>query len=110
MFSGGFVVGAQGKDEGWFAGTRVRAFAGRPLIEDNSVKGRPTVTVNANVGYRAARWEAAVECVNLLDRRDNDIEYRYESRLRGEPVGGFDDTHLHPAEPRMFRARFTYKW
>ena len=110
MLSGGFVLGAQGKDEGWFAGTRVRAFAGRPLVEDNSVKGRPTVTVNANVGYRAQRWEAAVECVNLLDRRDNDIEYRYESRLRGEPLGGFDDTHLHPAEPRMFRARFTYKW
>lgn len=29
---------------------------------------------------------------------------------RGEPLGGFDDTHLHPAEPRMFRARLTYKW
>ena len=110
MFSGGFVVGAQGKEEGWFGGTRVRAFAGRPLIEDNSIKGRPTVTVNANLGYRTARWEAAVECLNLLDRRDNDIEYRYQSRLAGEPLGGFDDTHLHPAEPRRFRARVTYKW
>lgn len=110
MFSGGFVLGAQGQQPGWFAGTRVRAFGRRPLIEDNSVKGRETFTVNANVGYRAERWEAAVECLNLLDREDNDIEYFYASRLQGEPAGGFDDVHLHPAEPRMFRARFTYRW
>ncbi len=110
MFSGGFVLGAQGQRAGWFAGSRVRAFARRPLIEDNSVKGRETFTVNANLGYRASNWEAAVECLNVLDRNDNDIEYFYTSRLRGERDEGFDDTHLHPAEPRMFRARFTYRW
>jgi len=110
MFSGGFTVGAQGQDPGWFAGVRARAFGERPLIEDNSQKGRPTFTVNANVGYRTARWEAAIECLNLLDRDDNDIEYYYTSRLSGEPIEGHDDTHIHPAEPRMFRARISYKW
>ena len=110
MFSGGFTLGAQGRQPGWFAGTRVRAFGRRPLIEDNSVKGRETFTVNANVGYRAERWEATVECLNVLDRKDNDIEYFYTSRLRGERDAGFDDVHLHPAEPRMFRARVTYRW
>jgi hypothetical protein len=110
MFSGGFVLGAQGQQPGWFAGARARAFARRPLIEDNSVKGRETFTLNANVGYRAEHWEAAVECLNVLDRDDNDIEYFYVSRLRGEDPAGQDDIHLHPAEPRMFRARFTYRW
>jgi len=110
MVSGGFVLGAQGQQAGWFAGTRVRAFGRRPLIEDNSVKGRTTFTVNANLGYRTDRWETAVECLNLLDRKDNDIEYFYTSRLPGERDEGFDDVHLHPAEPRMFRARFTYRW
>ena len=110
MFSGGFTVGAQGREPGWFAGARVRAFGPRPLIEDGSVKGRTTVTVNANVGYRTPRWEAAIECLNLLDRKDNDIEYFYTSRLPGERDGGFDDVHLHPAEPRMFRGRITYRW
>jgi TonB dependent receptor len=110
MFSGGFVLGAQGAEPGWFAGARARAFAQRPLIEDNTVKSRETFTLNANLGYRAANWEAAVECLNLLDRDDNDVEYFYTSRLRGEDAAGFDDTHLHPAEPRMFRARFTYRW
>jgi hypothetical protein len=110
MFSGGVTLGAQGQQPGWFAGARVRAFGQRPLIEDNSVTGRATLNINANLGYRAKRWEAAVECVNLLDRNDNDIEYYYTSRLRGEPLAGIDDVHLHPAEPRMFRARVTYRW
>ena len=110
MLSGGFTVGAQGQQPGWFSGMRVRAFGQRPLIEDNSVKGRATFTVNANVGYRTERWEAALECLNLLDRHDNDIEYFYTSRLAGERDAGYDDVHLHPAEPRMFRARFTYRW
>jgi hypothetical protein len=110
MLSGGFVLGAQGSRTGWFAGTRIRAFSPRPLVEDNSVQGRATFSVNAGIGYRARRWEAAIECLNVLDRRDNDIEYFYTSRLAGEPAGGFDDIHLHPAEPRMFRARLTCKW
>ncbi len=110
MLSDGFVLGAQGQQPGWFAGTRVRAFGKRPLIEDNSVEGRQTFTVNANVCYRTSNWEAAIECLNLLDREDNDIEYFYTSRLRGERDQGFDDVHLHPAEPRMFRARVTYRW
>lgn len=110
MFSGGFTVGAQGQQPGWFGGVRARAFGKRPLIEDNSVQGRPTLTVNANIGYRTERWEAAVECLNLLDRNDHDIEYYYASRLAGEPDEGYEDTHLHPAEPRMFRARISYKW
>ncbi|MEQ1853226.1 MAG: TonB-dependent receptor, partial [Chthoniobacteraceae bacterium] len=110
MLSGGFVLGAQGRQPGWFTGMRVRAFGQRPLTEDNTVKGRPTVTVNANLGYRAEKWEVALECLNLLDRRDNDIEYFYTSRLAGEPAGGIDDIHFHPAEPRMLRARFAYRW
>jgi len=110
MFSGGFTVGAQAGQSGWFAGARVRAFGPRPLVEDNSVQGRTTFTVNANIGYRTPRWEAALECVNLLNRRDNDIEYYYTSLLAGEAGGGVDDIHFHPVEPRMFRGRITYKW
>ena len=41
---------------------------------------------------------------------DNDIEYFYASRLRGEPEEGVEDIHFHPTEPRMFRVRFTYRF
>ena len=110
MLSGGFTLGAQGQQPGWFSGMRVRAFGQRPLTEDDSVRSRPTCTVNANLGYRTDRWEATLECLNLLDREDNDIEYFYTSRLAGEPADGVGDIHLHPAEPRMLRARFAYRW
>ena len=39
---GGFVLGAQGTDAGWFSAARVRAFGRRPLSEEGAVKGRPT--------------------------------------------------------------------
>jgi outer membrane receptor protein involved in Fe transport len=113
MFSGGFVLGAQGQKTGWFAGSRARIFGRRPLTEDGAVRGRETVMINANVGYRTTRWEGVLECLNVLNRRDRDIEYFYESRTRTETDRGMDPVagiHFHPVEPRMFRARLTYKF
>ena len=110
MFSGGITLGAQGDADGVFASLRARAFAKRPLIEDNSVQGKPSFLVNAALGYRHQNWEAVVECLNLFDRKDNDIEYFYTSRLQNERAAGYDDIHLHPTEPRTFRLRVTYKF
>jgi outer membrane receptor protein involved in Fe transport len=98
-----------GKKEGLFASIRGRFFGPRPLIEDNSVESSENFQVNARVGYRRKNWEVAVDCLNVFDRRDNDIEYFYESRLLGE-VGGREDVHQHPIEPRMFRLSMTYRW
>jgi outer membrane receptor protein involved in Fe transport len=84
-------------------------FGSRPLVEDGSVKGRQTFTLNANVGYRTPRWEGVLECLNVLDRKDRDIEYFDSSQMRNE-TAAVDDIHFHPAEPRMFRARVTYKF
>jgi hypothetical protein len=43
-----------------------------------------------------------LDVFNLLNRRVSQIDYFYESRLRGDaaPVA---DVHFHPAEPRSFR-------
>lgn len=99
-----------GREHGLFGSVRARAFARRPLTEDNSVKGSDSFLVNGVLGYRTERWEVALECLNLFDRKDNDIEYFYTSRLRGEPDEGIDDTHLHPTEPRTFRVRATVRF
>jgi hypothetical protein len=40
---------------------------------------------------------------NLLNAKDSDIDYFYASRLSGEPLGGVDDIHFHPALPRTAR-------
>ena len=63
--------------------------------------------VNALAGYRCGRWEAAVEALNLLDAEADDIAYFYASRLAGEPAGGVNDVHLHPAEPLQVRGSLT---
>jgi hypothetical protein len=99
-----------GHEHGAFASLRVRTLAKRPLTEDNSVKGRESFLVNGVAGWRKDNWEVAVECLNIFDRADNDIEYFYASRLPGESVDGIEDIHLHPTEPRTFRVRVTYRF
>jgi hypothetical protein len=110
MFSGGVTLGAHGDDDGFFASVRARAFDRRPLEETSTVKGKASFLVNGGVGYRRGNWEGAIECLNIFDREDNDIEYFYTSRLPGERAEGFDDIHLHPTEPRTFRLRVTYRF
>ena len=99
-----------GKAEGFFGTLRSRFFSERPLVEDGSVNSRPSWQVNTRVGYRKNDWEVALECLNLLDRHDNDIEYYYASRLPGETAVGVEDVHLHPSEPRTFRVSLTRRF
>jgi hypothetical protein len=108
MCSGGFNLGAQGKNSGWFAGARLRMFANSPLEETDTHRGRDSIQVNATVGYRMKNWEVAVDCLNLLNRDDNDISYYYESQAPGRSAA--NDTHIHSVEPRMFRCRVTYQF
>ena len=110
MLSSGVNFGAQGEANGFFSNLRLRYVGGRPLNADNSVIGKWSVLLNGSVGYRHHNWETAIECLNILNRKDNDIEYYYTSRLPGEPAAGVNDVHLHPAEPRTFRFRVTYKF
>jgi outer membrane receptor protein involved in Fe transport len=88
---------------GWFGGARFRHFGEAALIEDDSVRSRPTTLVNLEAGYRfAKRYKLSAALYNVFDSRDNDITYFYESQLAGEsePV---TDIHFHPVEPRTVR-------
>jgi hypothetical protein len=40
---------------------------------------------------------------NLFNAKMSDIDYYFASRLPGEPLGGVDDIHFHPAVPRTAR-------
>ena len=107
-FSGGITMG---EEVGPFASLRARYFSPRPLTGDGRVESRDAFQLNARVGYRTAgQWEIALEALNLLDAKDNDIEYFYTSRLPGEPAGGFDDIHLHPYEPFQVRLAVSREW
>jgi len=87
-----------------FASLRLRYFGPRPLIEDNSVRSKATTLLNFEGGYQFAKaLRVNAQVYNLFDAEVSDIDYYFASRLPGEPIGGIDDIHVHPAVPRTLR-------
>ena len=93
-----------GSETGWFGALKARYFGPRPLIEDDSVHSLSSLIFNARAGYRFDNGlKLQLDVLNLFDAQTNQIEYYYLSRLPGEPIGGVNDRHVHPAEPRAVR-------
>jgi outer membrane receptor protein involved in Fe transport len=87
-----------------FGSLRLRYFGPRALIEDNSVRSEATTLLNAEGGYQVLKaLRLNVQVYNLLDAEVSDIDYYFASRLPGEPLGGVEDVHVHPAVPRTVR-------
>jgi len=87
----------------WSASLQWRYLGSGALVEDDSVRSRPSLTANLRVSRALGRAsELAVDVFNLFDRRVDDIAYLYESRLPGEAAPVLD-RHVHPAEPRSVR-------
>jgi outer membrane receptor protein involved in Fe transport len=100
------VVGGVSVDHvgDFYGSVRVRYFGPRPLVDDGSVSSKSSTTLSALVGYEFMPGiRAQVEILNMLNARVSDIDYDYASRLPGEPAGGVDDVHFHPAQPRSAR-------
>jgi outer membrane receptor protein involved in Fe transport len=92
-----------------FGSIRLRYFGPRPLIEDNSVRSKATRLVNIEAGYKfTPRVRLGLDVFNVFNATDSDIDYYYESRLRGEPADGVGDIHLHPTLPRTARVSLMF--
>jgi outer membrane receptor protein involved in Fe transport len=108
-------VGVTWQSGPWTVGGRLRHFGPHALIEDDSVRGAGSTVVNLKTAYaitpRAQVW---LDVFNLFDRRINDIQYAYGSRLPGEPpfVDGVTPAtlHVHPSLPRTLRAGVRLSW
>ncbi len=86
------------------ASLRLRAFGPRNLTSDAVYRSNATVLLNADVRYRITKkWSFVVEALNLLNRRDHDIDYAYTSRITPTADAAFTDVY-HPVEP--FQLRF----
>jgi hypothetical protein len=86
------------------ASLRLRAFGPRDLTSDALYRSNSTVLVNAEVRYRITKeWSFVVEALNLLNRKDSDIDYAYNSRITPTADAAFTRV-LHPVEP--FQLRF----
>jgi TonB dependent receptor/TonB-dependent Receptor Plug Domain len=87
----------------WSASLQVRHLGPAPLIEDNSVRSPAVTTANLRLAWNyTGDQELTLDVFNLTNRRVDDIQYFYESRLPGE-ADAVADRHVHPAEPRGFR-------
>lgn len=94
----------------WFGSVQLRYFGPRPLVEDNSVRSNSTFLTYARVGYRYnPKTTLTLDIFNLFNRKASDIDYYYESQLKGE-AAPVNDIHFHPVEPRSARLTVTYNF
>jgi len=108
-------LGVTAKDLGPWSGTvHARYFGPRPLIEDNSQRSQSSTIFSARAAYKVdAKTSVNFDVFNLFNRKANDIDYYYCSRLLTDNVSSpcFDDPskqgingiHFHPVEPRTVR-------
>jgi len=101
-------VGYEPAGDGPFGVFRLRHFGSYPLVEDGSERAAASSLFNLGLGYRRGKARLDVSILNLLDEEHSDIQYFYTSRLAGEPAGGVDDVHFHPAEPRQLRVSLSW--
>jgi hypothetical protein len=101
-------LGYEPAGNGPLGALRLRRFGSYPLIEDASERARANLLLNLNLGYRLGGGRLDVAVLNLLDEEHSDVQYFYTSRLPGEPVGGVDDVHSHPLEPRQLRVSLSW--
>jgi hypothetical protein len=88
----------------WSGGLEFRYLGNHPLTPDNQKRGDGYGEWNANIRYGFdSGWNLGLSLFNLLNERANAAEYWYVDRLRGEPVDGVADLHVHPLEPFTLR-------
>jgi len=87
----------------WSGGLRFRYLGKASLSESGRPGSKTTFLVNLQGTYQIKpRFTATIEMLNLLNSRDRDISYFYESQLSDE-ASPQEDIHFHPVEPRSLR-------
>ena len=89
----------------WSFALGVRYIGSAALLEDNSLRSSANITTQLRIAKTVnPKLDLSLDMFNLANRKNNDIQYAYTSRLIGEPAAGVNDLHIHPAEPRTLRA------
>jgi hypothetical protein len=97
-------------ERGFSASLRLRYFGPRDLTSDGIYRSDATLLLNAEAGYQINKtWRISVEFLNLLDSRDHDIDYAYESRITPTATAAFTDV-FHPVEPFQVRVGMTARF
>jgi outer membrane receptor protein involved in Fe transport len=89
--------------KGFSPSLRLRYFGPRDLTSDGIYRSQATALLNAQVRYRINEtWSISAEFLNLLNRRDHDIDYAYTSRVTPSGIPTFTNV-FHPVEPFTVR-------
>jgi outer membrane receptor protein involved in Fe transport len=89
--------------KGFSGSLRLRYFGPRDLTSDGIYRSKATALLNAGVGYQISeKWRVSAELLNLLNRRDHDIDYAYTSRITPTATPAFTNV-FHPVEPLQVR-------
>jgi len=109
----GWVIasGATMHDIKGFSGSlRLRYFGPRYLTSDAIYRSNATALLNAEIGRQINKTlRVSAEFLNLLNRKDHDIDYAYESQITPTAEPAFTDV-FHPVEPFQVRVglHFTF--
>lgn len=99
-FENAASVGISAIMDRWEASIRLRHLGPYPLVDDGSVRDRGSTVVNARAAWKGKRFELYGELLNILNSRDKDIAYYYETYLPGvDPAGRVSRV----VEPRAVR-------
>ena len=94
-------------DTGWVASLRLRHFGDAVLVEDSSVVKEDSTLINFGISRRIGNVTLGLDVLNLLDAKDDDVAFLFESQLAGE-ANPVEDVHFHPVEERAFKLSLQY--
>jgi hypothetical protein len=91
---------------GFTSTLRLRYFGPRSLTSDGLYQSNQTVLLNGEIGYQfLKKWHVTAELLNLLNRKDADIDYAYVYQITPNAVAtppAFGRV-THPTEPFLVR-------
>jgi hypothetical protein len=89
--------------KGFTSSLRLRYFGPRSLTSDGLYQSSQTVSLNGEFGYQMKKkWRVSAEFLNILNRKDADIDYAYVYQITPTAAPGFGRVN-HPTEPFLFR-------
>ena len=92
--------------KGFSSSFRLRYFGPRDLTSDGIYQSSKTVLLNGEAGYQInKKWHVTAEFLNMLDRKDADIDYAYLYQIAPTAAPGFGRVN-HPTEPFLVRFGF----
>ncbi len=109
-FDNAASVGVSVVTDKWEAAVRMRHLGPYPLIEDNSLRDDGSTVFNIRGARKFANIELYAEVLNILNSRDKDIAYYYESYIPTVDAAPVEGRLSRVLEPRTVRVGAKYKF